>query len=339
MKITIYEVAKKAGVSISTASKALNDRKDVGEDTKERIREIAREMNYEPSHFARALAMRKTGSIGVITVRYYQAPMLTNPFYSKIIEGIEEELINYNLNLVTNVLRRDQVENFEIPKMVKEKSVDGIILLGHMPEKFVKMLIDKASAAVMVDNEAGSIPISSVLMENMEGARKAVEYLIETGHRKIAYVSGPSDRYSFLQRAQGYRKAHKLKGLQVDEKLVIFNDKEESGYEWMKVILNGPDKPDAIFACNDVHAILAINMLKDNGLSVPEDVSVMGFDNIDLSEHFIPSLTTVDINKPAMGSKAVQILMDIINTKKNKVEKVIFPTSIIVRNSMKNLQA
>ena len=152
MKITIYDVAKKAGVSISTASKALNDRRDVGDATKEKIREIAREMNYEPSHFARALAMRKTENIGVITVRYYGAPMLTNPFYSRIIEGIEERLINNNLNLVTNVLTREQVERLEMPKMIKEKSADGVILLGYMPDEFVEIIASKGVHVVMVDN-------------------------------------------------------------------------------------------------------------------------------------------------------------------------------------------
>ena len=335
MKVTIYEVAKKAGVSISTASKALNDRKDVGDATKERVREIAKALNYEPSHFARALAMRKTGNIGVITVRYYQAPMLTNPFYSKIIEGIEEELINANLNLVTNVLRREQVDAMEIPKMVKEKAVDGIILLGHMPEDFVNMMVEKAPPAVMVDNALKNVPVSSILMENMEGAARAVEYLIDTGHKNIAYVSGPSSRYSFLQRAQGFKRAHASRGLAINEKMMIFNEKEEPGYAWMSGILSSPQRPDAVFACNDVHAILAINMLKDNGISVPNDISVMGFDNIDLSEHFIPSLSTVDINKSAMGTKAAQLLVDIINTKKNRVENIVFPTSIVIRNSVK----
>lgn len=121
MKVTIYDVAKKAGVSISTASKALNNRKDVGEKTKEKIKQIAKELSYEPSHFARALAMKKTENIGILTVRYYSTPMLTNPFYSKIIEGIEEGLIDSNLNLITSVLKKEQINNLELPKMLKEK--------------------------------------------------------------------------------------------------------------------------------------------------------------------------------------------------------------------------
>ncbi|MEI7541632.1 MAG: LacI family DNA-binding transcriptional regulator [bacterium] len=335
-KITIYDVAKKAKVSISTASKALNDRKDVGDSTKERIRAIAADLNYEPSHFARALAMRKTGNIGVITVRYYQAPMLTNPFYFKIIEGIEEELINTDYNLVTNVIRKEQAEAMEIPKMVKEKSVDGIILLGYMPEKFVNLIVSKAPPTIIVDNVIKNPPVSTILMDNMDGATKAVEYLIDTGHKKIAYLSGPSSRYSFMQREQGYRKAHAARGIPVNEKFVLFNESEERGNEWMSKILATKDRPDAIFACNDVHAILAINMLKDHGLLVPDDISVLGFDNIEMSEHFIPSLSTVDINKPGMGTKAAQMLVDLINTKNNKVENIVFPTSIIIRKSVKN---
>jgi LacI family transcriptional regulator len=336
LKITIYEVAKKAGVSISTASKALNDRKDVGTGTKERIREIAREMNYEPSHFARALAMRKTGNIGVITVRYFHAPMLTNPFYSRIIEGIEERLINEDLNLVTNVLRGEQVAANEMPKMVKEKSVDGVILLGHMPADFVRMLIEKSPPAVMVDNYVKDAGITNIMMDNLEGAYSAVSHLIRTGHRRIAYISGASGRYSFRQRAEGYKKALLENSVPVDNDIIVFNETEAPGTDWMKKILSAGKKIDAIFACNDVNAIMAINMLKENSIRVPEDVSVIGFDNIELSGHFIPSISTLDINKEAMGMKAAEILVDIINTKKNRVENIVFPTSLILRNSVQN---
>ncbi|MCE5300879.1 MAG: LacI family transcriptional regulator [Spirochaetia bacterium] len=333
MKITIYDVAKKAGVSISTTSKALNDRKDVGDLTKIRIREIAQELNYEPSHFARALAMRKTGNIGVMTVRYYQTPMLTNPFYSRIIEGIEERLISSDLNLVTNVLRREQVEAGELPKMVKEKSVDGIIMLGHMPPDFAAMVAEKAGPAVVVDNMVKGGQISSVTMDNSGGAYKATSYLLETGHKKVAYVSGPSRRYSFKQRYEGYVRAHREKGLTPDPALAVFNEKEEEGFEWTGKILDGPARPDGIFACNDVTAILTINMLKGKGIEVPEDISIIGFDNIELSEHFIPSISTIDINKEAMGIKAAEILMDIISTKKNRVENIVFPTQLKIRSS------
>ncbi|HPD18655.1 MAG TPA: LacI family DNA-binding transcriptional regulator, partial [Candidatus Goldiibacteriota bacterium] len=169
MKITIYDVARKAGVSISTASKALNDRKDVGEKTREKIRQIAKELSYEPSHFARALAMKKTGNIGVLTVRYYSTPMLTNPFYSKIIEGIEEGLMDSDLNLITNVLRREQIENFELPKMVKEKNVDGLILLGYMPEKFVELIANKDLPVIAVDNYVNE-NISMIVADDVDGA-------------------------------------------------------------------------------------------------------------------------------------------------------------------------
>jgi LacI family transcriptional regulator len=336
VKITIYDVAKKAGVSISTASKALNDRKDVGDSTKERIRQLAIEMNYEPSHFARALAMRKTGNIGVLTVRYYHAPVLTNPFYSRIIEGIEERLINENLNIVTNVLRGEQVSDDEVPKMVREKSVDGIILLGHMPPGFVKMLVEKSPPAVMVDNYVKDAQVTSIMMDNAGGAYAAVSHLIATGHKRIAYVSGPSGRYSFRQRCDGYKKALADNGMAVDDGIIVFHETEETGTAWMEKILSSGKMPDAIFACNDINAIMAINMLKEHSLRVPEDVSVVGFDNIEMSAHFIPSISTVDINKEAMGMKAAEILVDIINSKKNRVENIVFPTTLLVRNSVQN---
>jgi len=336
MKVTIYDVAKRAGVSISTASKALNDRKDVGEGTKIKIREIAKELNYEPSHFARALAMRKTENIGVLTVRYYGTPVLTNPFYSKIIEGIEEQLINNNLNLLTNVLRKEQIETFEIPKMVKEKNVDGLILLGYMPEDFVDMVAGRGLPVVAVDNNIKNASISSIVMDDTAGAHAAVSYLIKTGHKRIGYISGPSKRHSFKRRGEGYRQALADAGLGVDERFVIFNETEEPGFAWMKKILDYPEKPDAIFFCNDVSAIFAINMLKEAGLKVPDDISVIGFDNIELGQHFIPSISTVDIDKEKMGMKAVDMLLDRISKKSSEPERLVFPVSLIIRDSVKS---
>lgn len=335
MKITIYDVAKKAGVSISTASKALNDRKDVGEKTKERIKQIAKELAYEPSHFARALAMKKTGNIGVLTVRYYSTPMLTNPFYSKIIEGIEEGLMNSDLNLITNILRREQIDGLELPKMVKEKSVDGLILLGYMPEEFVELIVNKGLPLVVVDNYVNE-NISMIVADDEGGAYSAVSYLIKTGHKKIAYISGPSKRISFKKREQGYKKALNENGLAVNPDFILYNDGEEPGYEWMKKILQSGEKPDAIFTCNDVTAILCINMLRENGLKVPDDISVIGFDNIEMGQHFIPSLSTVDIDKERIGIKAVNILSDKIKDKAKSVDRIIFPVNLIIRDSVKS---
>lgn len=335
MKVTIYDVAKRAGVSISTASKALNDRKDVGDTTKEKIRVIAKELNYEPSHFARALAMRKTENIGVLTGRYYSSPVLTNPFYSKIIEGIEEQLINNNLNLLTNVLRKEQIEALEIPKMVKEKNVDGLILLGYMPEEFVDMVAGKGLPVVAVDNYLQNKSVSSIVMDDVAGAYAAVSHLIKTGHKHIAYLSGPSKRNSFKMRGDGYRKALAEAGMTPDESKVIYNEVESPGYDWMKKVLEG-GMPDAIFFCNDVSAIYAINMLKEQGIRVPEDISVIGFDNIDLGQHFIPSISTVDIDKEKMGMKAVDMLLERISKKAVKAETIVFPVNLIVRDSVKS---
>jgi DNA-binding LacI/PurR family transcriptional regulator len=335
MKVTIYDVAKRAGVSISTASKALNDRKDVGDGTKLKIREIAKELNYEPSHFARALAMRKTENIGVLTVRYYGTPMLTNPFYSKIIEGIEEQLISSNLNLLTNIMSREQIDTFEIPKMVKEKNVDGLILLGYIPEDFVDMVAGRGLPVVAVDNHVKNPAVGSIVMDDVAGAHAAVSYLIKTGHRRIGYISGPSSRHSFKRREEGYKKALSEAGLKVDERFVIFNEPEAQGYDWMKKILSYPEKPDAIFFCNDVNTILAINMLKEEGLKVPDDISVIGFDNIEMGQHFIPSISTVDIDKEKMGMKAVEMLLDRISKKSTEPERLVFPVNLIIRDSVK----
>jgi len=341
MKVTIYEIARRGGVSISTASKALNDRKDVGDRTKEKIRRIAEELNYEPSHFARALAMRKTENVGVITGRFFHSPVITNPFYSRIIEGIEDYLLERNLSLVTSIVRKDQIDNLELPKILKEKSVDGIVLLGHMPEQYVEKVASRGIPAVMVDNQINSMKLDAVVADNEGGTYAAVTQLIKSGHKRIAYLARSEKRYSFSQRCEGYKRALRDNGLPVDEKMIIFGREDETeadptGYNWMKPILEGRNRPDAMVMCNDVNAILAINMLKSTGLSVPDDVSVVGFDNIELSEHFIPSISTVNINKEEMGKKAVELLLDAVAGKSTGPSTVIMPSEYIQRNSVKS---
>ncbi len=341
MKVTIYEIARRGGVSISTASKALNDRKDVGDKTKEKIRRIAKELNYEPSHFARALAMRKTENVGVITGRYFRSPVITNPFYSRIIEGIEDCLMERNLSLVTSIVRKEQIDNLEMPKILKEKSVDGVVLLGHMPEQYVAKVISSGIPAVMVDNQIQGINLDAVVADNEGGVYSAVTDLIRLGHKKIAYLSRSDKRYSFNQRCDGYKKALKDNGIEINEKFIIFGKEDETetdptGYNWMKKIFEGNDRPDAMVMCNDVNAILAINMLKDMGLSVPDDISVVGFDNIELSEHFIPSISTVNINKEEMGKKAVELLLANIEGKSTSPVIIKMNAEYIRRSSVKN---
>ncbi len=336
MKVTIYDVAKKAGVSISTASKALNDRKDVGDRTKQLIRDIAKELNYEPSHFARALAMRKTENIGVLTGRFYGTPVLTNPFYSRIIEGIEEQLIRSNLNLITNVLRKEQIESFEVPKMVKEKNVDGIILLGYMPSEFVEMVAGKGLPVVVVDNYVNCRNCCSIVVDDVAGGYEAVKKMTETGHRRIAYIANSRKRESFRRREEGYRKALAEAGLEARDEMVIYNENEESGLEWIKKLLEISPRPDAVFACNDITAIFVINVMKENGITVPDDISVMGFDNIEMGQHFIPSISTVDIDKEKMGMKAVDLLLERVNNKSLRPENITFPTLPILRASVKS---
>jgi len=339
MKITIYDVAKKAGVSISTASKALNGRKDVGDRTKDGICKIAKELNYEPSRFARALALRKTENVGVISGRYYRAPVMTNPFYSRILEGIEEVMAETDYSLVTNVVKKEQIDDMVLPKMVKEKSVDGLILLGHFPKEYAEMVIDRGIPVVMADNSYDSAGADSIAADNEGGAFKAVNELIKLGHKRIAYVSR-GGRGSFQLRYDGYKRALAANNMELDESLSVFcrenHEEADDIREWMKRMLDINPKPDALFMCNDVNAIMAINVLKDAGLSVPDDMSVVGFDNIELARHFIPSIATVNIPKEEMGRKAMSILMDVIGNKRTAKEKILVPTEFIMGGSVRN---
>jgi LacI family transcriptional regulator len=338
MKVTIYDVAKKGGVSISTASKALNDRKDVGDKTKERIREIAKDLKYEPSHFARTLAMRRTGNIGILTGRSVNVPLITNPYHSKIIEGIEDAIFGTDINLVTGVLRKEQFDNLEPPKMVREKTIDGLVLLGEMPEEYTRMIIDRGLPVVLVDSCIETHEADVIVADNEGGAYKAVDYLIKAGHKKIAFLSEAGTNRNYMLRRGGYLKALLDNGIEADSRRMITRPEGVSmrSYEWMEGVLKLNERPDALFMCNDISAVLVINMLAKAGLRVPEDISVVGFDDIEIAAHFIPSISTVNIPANEMGARAAGMLAGIMDKHGSPKEKIIMPAEFICRNSVKS---
>jgi len=329
--ITIKDIARIANVSPSTVSKALNSRSDVSLDTQKRIMQIAEEYNFIPSAFGRNLKNKTTESIGVIFCRESK-PLSGNPFYSRVLEGIEGELALNNYNLVLHLLANNTTSS--PPKMIKEHQVDGVILVGTMQEEFIVELQNRDIPVVLVDPKVPQENIRQILIDNEYGAFMAIKYLIEHGHKRIGFISGDLERKSFHQRFLGYIKALKLYNIPYDESLIKAGDLE-AGYEHTKDLLNLESKPSAIFATNDINAIYGYKAVKEANMRIPEDISFIGFDDIDLAKMASPPLTTIRVYKEELGSIAVRNLLNIVkNENNNTAVDTLVPIRLIERDSV-----
>jgi LacI family transcriptional regulator len=322
-----------AGVSIATASKALNGRKDVREETRQRVMEVAKKINYHPSHMARGLAKRKTENIGLVALRRFHAPLLTNPFYSRVIEGMEIEVTRANYNLLLTVVpAEDMGAELPFPKMVREKNVDGLCLLGEMPESFLREVGERGIPTVVVDFYSESVPGHYVVSDNAGGAAQAAEHLLGLGHRQIGFVGDAMKDLSFEERRKGFEAALAKAGVKPAPMLEV-DLKARDVMDQVAAYLKSPGCPTALFCCNDFHALLVLNMAQKMGIKVPKQLSIMGFDDIEESSLCLPPLSTLRVEKQEMGAKAIAIVMDLIAHPEAKPKRVETPVQLIKRES------
>jgi LacI family transcriptional regulator len=329
---TIKDIAKIAGVSQSTVSKALNNRHDIGFETKERILKIVKAYNFSPNVFGKSLKSKITGNVGVIFCRE-QNPLSANPFYSRVLEGIEAGLAINNYNLMLNIIQENSRK--ELPKVIRERQVDGLILIGSFRQALVEKIMLQKVHTVLVDPKVVYRNCCEVLIDNAHGAYLATQYLIDTGHKRIGFISGDLARLSFKQRFNGYKKALKVNGINFDHALVRTGGIEE-GYHHTKNLLE-QQKITAIFSANDINALHGYKAVYDLKLKIPDDISIIGFDDISLAEISFPPLTTIRVYKEELGSIAVRTLISLIKNEINKPVTTIVPIKLIERGSVKKL--
>lgn len=332
--ITIKDIAKLAKVSQSTVSKALNDRHDVGRQTKENILKIAEDHHFTPNAFGKALKTKLTESIGVI-FRRDDNPLSSNPFYSRVLEGIEAELAFNDYNLVLHLVPEHKIP--VLPKMVRKKQVDAVVLVGIRHEEFVRQLQLANMPVILVDPKNDMSGCAQVLIDNENGAFLATQHLIENGHERIGFISGELSRWSFKQRLDGYIKALKYHNLPVEDELIKTGG-VEAGYDLTKSLLLLPQRPTAIFSANDINAIYGYKAINEFDLRIPDDISIVGFDDIDLSKMAIPPLTTVRVYKEELGSVAVRQLRQMILEETTGPTTTIIPVKLIKRSSVKKIK-
>lgn len=335
-KITIKDIAQKAGVSISTVSRVLNDKPDVDDQTKEAIKQVIEELNYQPDNIARSMVLDKTFSIGLVI------PNITNPFFPEVARGIEDAAQDKSYSVIFSNTDSKIKKEKEAVDLLLQKRVDGLILsISMVNNDIIFELEDKDFPVIQLDRNVPDSIYPSVMIDNKSSAYKATNYLLKSGYKKIAHISGPQNTFPGQQRKIGYKKA--LKEKKMDYIKVCKGDfRKKSGYECTKKLLNDTKSPEVIFAANDMMALGAYNACKEKGYKIPDDIAIMGHDNIDISDLVEPSLTTMDQPKYELGKKAFINLTKIISIKQ-KHDKLItdkfpdnyfFPTELIVRKSI-----
>jgi len=329
MKPTIYDIARLAGVSTATVSKVFNNRGSISDKTKKKIFEISEELNYQPSVVASALAGKKTYTIGLLI------PDVVNPFFAEMTRNIEDRAHELGFNLVICNTDNDVNKEFNYIQLLRQKRVDGIILAtGVRNDKLLKELINEQLPIALIAREMSILSASTVLVDDFAGGYSAASYLTGLGHKRIAIIAENLKLASSRERIRGYRYALEEAGIGYDERYVKESDFSlAGGGKTTNELLDEPEPPTAIFACNDLLAIGAMQAAKQRGVSIPEELSVVGFDNTVLAAITDPPLTTIAQPIQAMGQQVVDLITQEINNPKSIKQRIVLLPELIVRGS------
>ena len=327
--VTIKEVAKRAGVHPSTVSRALSGKIPVDEETKQKVMEAVEALNYQPNVLAKGLKEGKTNTIGLII------PNIQNPIFPAVARGVEDEARKAGFTVILCNTDEDlAVERNYVDKLQK-RWVDGIIFATASDKsEHILTLKQNNFPVVLLVRHMGK-EVDAIIADNYQGAYQAAAYLIEKGHRKIALINGDTSLPLYAERLNGYKQAHQDAGIVIDEKMILNGvSGYQDGYDAAKQLLNGGAIPDAVFATSDPKAVGVMRAVKDNGLAVPKDVAVVGFDDLSMSALLDPPLTTVAQPFYEMGAKAAARLIALIKNKNQRKPRVdILDTKLVVRNS------
>ena len=325
-RVTIRDVAARAGVSVATVSKVLNGRWGVAAATSARVREVIDELGYEASLVAQSLRNHRTNVIGILVADL-------EPFSTELLKGAADVIreTDYELVVYSAGGRASDKAGWERRYLTRLSGtlIDGAVLV-------TPTVVDAHSGApiVAVDPHTGPSDLPTIDSDNLRGAQLAVEHLIGLGHRRIAMLTGRGDLQSALLREQGYRRALSEAGLPIDPALVVEGAYDaEVSHAHARELLDRPDRPTALFAANDISAIAAVEAAAALGLRVPEDLSVVGFDNVPESALSTPPLTTVEQPIREMGRRAVELLIELINGRPVDPAHVMLATRLVVRRS------
>jgi LacI family transcriptional regulator len=331
---TIEDVARLSGLSLSTVSLVINKRGYVSRQTREKVLKIIKELSYHPTRSARGLASKTSGNLGFILSDYHFSQ--AEPFYTKIFLGTEFEARNHDYYILLTTVGKTFSKTNDVPRFLLERNVDGAIIAGKVTGKLIDYIDALGIPIVLVDYESKKRRHSTVVTDNRTGARMAVQHLLDLGHRSVAFIAGDIGHPSIAERFAGFQEVLHEYGITLDEQLIVVDQPTLwgiDGVEAIEKILQRGKRPTAVFAANDAMAVGCAKFLRDRGVKIPADMAVVGFDDIEMSSHLEPPLTTVRVFKEEMGKLAVLRLVEMIKSKSRAVVTTHVPVELVIRAS------
>jgi LacI family transcriptional regulator len=330
--LTLEDIAKLAGVSRSTVSRVVNNHPNVKDQVRKRVKSVILDTGYEPHAAARSLAARRSNIIGLVIPSAVHT-LFTDPYFPRLTEGIAQASNAADFTLSLFLFNSLEDERRMYPRITRKGLLDGVLVQAtHVDDEIYTWLRKGNIPYVVVGRPAEMTDLSYVDVDNIAGAHQAVSHLIRLGHHKIGTLAGPLSTEAGKDRLIGYRQALQERGIPINEGLIVEGDfTEMGGYLATQRLFY--DKPTAIFVASDIMASGALRALREAGLSVPEDIALVGFDDLPPARRSAPQLTTIRQPIRRLGIKAVEVLIDLIDHPTSPPHKVIFNTELVIRDS------
>ncbi len=330
--LTLDEIARRAGVSRTTASRVLNQRPNVRADVRRRVLDVIEETGYQPHHVARSLAAQRSQIIGLVLPRRADT-LFTDSYFPRLIQGVAQACNQHDYTLSLFLLQSAEDEEKLYPRIAAKGLLDGLIVqVGELSDQWITRLAGTELPLVVAGRPAQAEALSYVDVDNVAGAYQATTHLIHRGYKRIGTITGALNTTSALDRKTGYRRALQEHGYTLDETLIIEGDfTETGGYYTMQRMLR--QRPDAVFVASDTMALGALRAIHEVGLKVPKDVALVGFDDLPPALQANPPLTTIRQPITGFGAKAVEMLLDIIGNGPEPPRRVVFGVELVIRKS------
>lgn len=327
MKPTIYDVAKAAGVSIATVSKVLNNTGNIRDSTREKVKQIMEKLNYQPSLMASALTGKGTETLGLVV------PDISNPFFSEMAKTIEDRAHESGMSVIICSTDENTEKEKKYIELLQRKQVDGMIVASSFHDmEILKRVVDQKTPLVMLTQDDEGLSVTSISVDDFKGGFEATSHLISAGHRDIVMIAEYAKSSKF--RINGYLEAYKEYGIETSEENIYRTIASiENGREVFRKIVQRGKVPIGIFACNDLIAVGVIQEAKEMGLKIPDDLSIVGFDNTILATTTVPGLTTIAQPITEMGKRVVDVIIREIKEKNQTKERILFKPELIIRGT------
>ncbi len=325
---TIYQVAERAGVSLSTVSRVLNGKASVNKVLKERVEKAVKELNYRPNSVARSLANNRTDSVGVLV------PELNAPFFGDLMQAVESTLRAADKHVIISVGRNCLETEKDAVEFLISRNCDALIMHAEaLSDEYLLELNQSKLPVALVNRQVEGLPEACTSLDNEKGGYLATRHLLELGHKDIAYISGPTDKCDASLRLEGHRRALSEAGLPINPQLIFNGDYSEEDGKIGLLELMARDVPFTALVCaNDWMASGAISCARDLGMSLPHDLSVVGFDDVVFAHHVFPRLTTVSNPIAEMAEMSAKYILNKVYGQANNVQ-LYFEPSLVVRES------